>query len=337
MLVLFLLLLVISAPLVIAQEVSADLLDIIISGEPSNFVFESDKKNYEGVTVANNVESITVSPVGEGIIKVEGEEVASGEASEPIALEVGIEKAISVVVTETDKAPNTYTIKVARVLAEAPPTPTFNPEAGSAAFGAELEIISVGADAIYYTTDGTDPATEVVGTTLLYNADDKPVIDRDMTVKAIAVKTGAENSDIGEAAYIQTETADLISIELSGHPLNFNFEPNVYEYEGVIVPTEARTVNITVTSVGNGAITVQGVEVASGEPSGNIELEKGEEVTTITVEVREDGKIPKIYTVKVTARFVFDNDNPEHTTGLICLTCHGFHEGKSEKLLDKSY
>ena len=58
-----------------------------------------------------------------------------------------------------------------------------------------IKCEEVGA-AIYYTTNGTTPTTS----STLYT--DKFVIDRDMTVKAIAVKNGLENSEVVSTTYV---------------------------------------------------------------------------------------------------------------------------------------
>lgn len=74
--------------------------------------------------------------------------------------------------------------------------PTFSLAAGNVAEGTEVSIACATEGAtIHYTTDGTDPdANSTVYT-------DPIVIDKAMTIKAIAVKEGMSNSDIVEAAY----------------------------------------------------------------------------------------------------------------------------------------
>jgi len=58
---------------------------------------------------------------------------------------------------------------------------------------------------IYYTTDGTTPATTVGGSTSPYTS--AISVNADMTVKAIAVKTGFANSPVGSATYTIAGTA----------------------------------------------------------------------------------------------------------------------------------
>ena len=75
-------------------------------------------------------------------------------------------------------------------------TPTFTPEAGTYYEAQEVAIACTTADAtIYYTTDGSDPDEN----STVYTA---PIaVDASMTIKAIAMKEGYENSNIATAEY----------------------------------------------------------------------------------------------------------------------------------------
>jgi len=97
-------------------------------------------------------------------------------------------------------------------------TPTFSPGAGAVAFGTAVTITSSGADAIYYTTDGSDPATTVTGVTLAYTT--PLTIDVAKTIKAIAVKAGSTNSSIASASYTQATASAPSSISLTGGSSN---------------------------------------------------------------------------------------------------------------------
>ena len=276
------------------QAATADLTGLALSGSPGNYTFASGTYTYNSVTVANAVVNITVTPTGAGIITVDGTTVTSGSASGAITLEAGVEKTITVVATETGKTAKTYTIKVTRA-APVQATPTFNPPAGAVAFGTTVTITSAGADAIYYTTDASNPATSATGTTLAYTA--PLTIDAAKTVKAIAVKAGYTNSAIGSAAYTQAATADLTGLALTGSPGNYTFASATYTYNSVTVVNAIAS--ITVTPTGAGIITVDGTTVTSGRASGAITLEAGVE-KTITVVATETGKTVKTYTIKVT-------------------------------------
>ena len=75
-------------------------------------------------------------------------------------------------------------------------TPTFTPEAGTYYEAQEVAIACTTADAtIYYTLDGSDPTSE----SEVYS---EPIsVEASMTIKAIAMKEGYENSNIATAEY----------------------------------------------------------------------------------------------------------------------------------------
>ncbi|WP_341280925.1 cadherin-like beta sandwich domain-containing protein [Paenibacillus sp. FSL H8-0537] len=278
------------------QAATANLTDVELSGTPSGFVFAGGTYAYNGVTVANGVASVMVTPSGTGTLTVDGTTVTSGVASSAITLTPGVERTITVVATETGKSAKTYVIKVTREKV-AQETPTFNPAAGAVAFGTELEILSAGADHIYYTTDGSTPATAISGSTLEYNAAAKPVINSAITVKAIATKADYFDSDVESVSYTQAEAADLTNLVLSDSPSGFGFASGTYDYIGLTVPYNVST--LTVTPSGSGTIKVDGSTVTSGIASPPISLNAGSE-QTVTIVVEEAGKLSKTYTVKVT-------------------------------------
>lgn len=75
-------------------------------------------------------------------------------------------------------------------------TPTFSPVAGEVTSGTEVTISCLGADAIYYTTDGTTPNNQ---TSTLY---DSPIsVTSTVTIKAIAYKDGRKPSEVASATY----------------------------------------------------------------------------------------------------------------------------------------
>jgi hypothetical protein len=209
---------------------------------------------------------------------------------------------IVVTTTETGKVTGVRTFTVTVAAAPVQATPTFNPPAGAVAFGTTVTITSAGADAIYYTTDGSNPATSATGATLAYTA--PLTIDAAKTVKAIAVKAGYTNSAIGSAVYTQAATADLTGLALTGSPGNYTFASGTYTYNSVTVAN------------------------AVANASNLITLEAGVE-KTITVVATETGKTAKTYTIKVTraaltvgdsyaggiVAYIFQNGDPGYVTG----------------------
>ncbi len=172
-------------------------------------------------------------------------------------------------------------------------TPAFSPAAGEVDFGTELQLISTGAEHIYYTTDGTDPSTSSTE----YNDATRPVIDSAMTVKAIATASGKADSKVASASYTQGASADLADIVISGTPGNFTFTPDQYTYNGLTVASGID--HVTVTPTGAGVIQVNGIAVTSGHASTDIALTEG--VTkNITVVATESGRSPKTYSINIT-------------------------------------
>ena len=224
------------------------------------------------------------------------------------------EKAVTIVVKAHDgEADSTGNVTITvNVTAMPQATPTFEPAGGAIAFGTTVSILSVGADAIYYTTDGSNPTTESTAqsTTPL-------VINAPVTVKALAVKEGMPDSTIVSAVYTQAETADLSGLALSGDPADYLFAGNTYLYEGVRVASGVES--ITVTPTGTGVITVTVSEeteivpetVSSGTPSAPIMLETGVEKTIVVV-ATEAGKVAKTYTLKVTRAEADVHNGPQN-------------------------
>jgi hypothetical protein len=103
--------------------------------------------------------------------------------------------------TEAGKASVTRTFVIS-VSVPTQTTPTFSPAAGAITFGSTVTIVSAGADAIYYTTDGSTPTTSSTN-----QASTPLVINSAITVKALAVKSGYVNSAIGSAAYTQQSSS----------------------------------------------------------------------------------------------------------------------------------
>ncbi|HEX3021687.1 MAG TPA: cadherin-like beta sandwich domain-containing protein, partial [Lachnospiraceae bacterium] len=195
---------------------------------------------------------------------------------------------IVVTVEETGKSIKTYTVKVTREMVSQA-TPTFS-EDGAIAYGTQVTISSEDAEHIYYTTNGDNPTTSSTEYTGAIT------VNTDMTIKAIATRTGYINSAVGSASYTQAVSSNLTGMVLSGSPTNYTFSGGTYTYNSVSVANGVGSITVTPTGAGN--ITVDGTPVNSGEASGAITLSEGVE-RTIVVTVTESGKSVKSYTVKV--------------------------------------
>jgi len=256
--------------------------------------FSKDKFEYDAITIPSGQSSISFIPKGSGKILVDGIEVFSGDSSGVIALAPGEEKTITIEIITPGAPPKTYTFKIRRS-AGVQATPTFSPSSGSIAFKTYVTINSDSADTIYYTTDGSDPVTTGLGNSLIYST---PVyITRAVTIKALAVKSGWDNSEIGSASYTQATTVDLSNLEISDSPSNYTFNSSTYQYSNITVGSSVSS--ITITPTGAGTITVDGLTVPSGHASQSITLTSASQ-KTITVIATESGKISKTYVLKVT-------------------------------------
>ena len=76
-------------------------------------------------------------------------------------------------------------------------TPIFDPGSGTYSSTQSVHILSTAGATIYYTTDGTDPASS--GTRQTYSS--AISVSANTTIKAIAVKDGLTNSDVATATY----------------------------------------------------------------------------------------------------------------------------------------
>ena len=76
-------------------------------------------------------------------------------------------------------------------------TPIFDPGEGTYSLAQNVSILSTTGATIYYTTDGTDPASS--GTRQTYSS--AISVTTNTTIKAIAVKDGWEDSDVATATY----------------------------------------------------------------------------------------------------------------------------------------
>ncbi len=178
----------------IESNITANLTGLVLSGSPMNYTFVESTYNYNNVSVFNSVGSITVTPTGVGSIIVNGASVISGSPSDAINLTAGATTTITISATAPGKLAITYTIDVYRQLVQV--TPTFSPDSGVLTFGDTVTIISSGADAIYYTTNGDDPTISSIN-----QATTPLVINSAVTVKALAIRSGYDDSAIGSAEY----------------------------------------------------------------------------------------------------------------------------------------
>ncbi len=275
---------------------TADLTGLALSGSPAGYSFSPATYDYAGITVAHRVTSVTVTPTGKGTITVDGAVVASGQDSKAITLkDAGSPTTITVKVQEAGRTAKTYTLDVTRN-DKAPDTPSFSPGSGAVTDNQKVTITADGAGQVFYTLDGSTPTRQ----SLLYVKGEPVRVRPPVTLRALAVRSGHDDSAVGAAVYSLAATPDLKELELSGDPSGYRFAPSRYAYAGVTVAKSTKYVRVT--PKGTGTITVDGSAVKSGRASDRIALAESGAPTTITVVAKAAGKGEKTYTIAVARR-----------------------------------
>ena len=126
----------------------------------------------------------------------------------PANMEVSADDTIKVYVGNTvtsyagTEMGKTYTDDAVKVQEQLDPTTAPTLDTGSPTSGGTVDkntvvylTVPTGA-AVYYTTDGSDPADETNQNRKQYNASNGIIVDRTMTILAVAVKAGMSNSDL---------------------------------------------------------------------------------------------------------------------------------------------
>lgn len=141
--------------------------------------------------------------------------------------------------------------------------PTFSPNGGAVLAGTEVTIASATEGAtIYYTTDGTEPTT---ASTVYTEA---IVVNEALTLKAIAVKEGMDNSAVATAEFTIKEPAVV-----SGNTATFNFtDPSTLDPAYTLADSEpdGSTGNNKIDLENGVLFTANGITistVASGNPT----------------------------------------------------------------------
>lgn len=144
---------------------------------------------------------------------------------------------------------------------------------------------------IYYTTDGSTP-TEA---SFIYDGRGLLIV-RDMVIKAVAYKEGLKPSPVSTFNYTIDETGGLsqglIDLYIDEGSLNPPFSQDTFEYV-VNVDNDISSVYITPYAEA-GTIRINGNIVISGVSR---QVALGKETTIVTIEVKEENKIEKVYKV----------------------------------------
>jgi hypothetical protein len=299
-------------------ELSNDLTDLIISGEPNGFAFSPSRYTYHNVTVATTANAITFQPSAvAGLITVDGEFVTSGTTSNRILLyEIGVPRSVSVVVKESGKLPKTYVINVAR-RGSAPSNDLTSLEISGAPMGFVFSpgeyaypniTVATTVNAITVKPAAISGVITVDGERVTSGTTSNLILLTEIGVPK-TIEVAVEEEGRTPKVYTLTVTRraremsnNLSSLVISGDPVGFHFSSDTYVYPNITVATTSNSITLTPTAA-SGIITVDGVRVTSGTSSNQIFLYEIGVSRTVEVIVAEDGKTPWVYSVTVSRRY----------------------------------
>ena len=313
-------------------SVNADLSALTVSAGTISPAFSTGNVNYTlSLPFEAGNSSFTCTPVvadPNASVLVNGGPVVSGQASQNIALQVGI-NTVSVLVTAQDGiTQRLYTVTVTRA----------NPNADANLHGLTLSagtiipafsssILSYGAtvsnatESITLTPTSNDPVSLIsVNGASVSNGQASSNLLLNVGSNSIDVEvTAQDNSTKKVYAVVVTRSApsanaNLSSIGLSGGSLSPQFSSSTLAYT-VSVPflTSSFSVSPNLADA-NASITVNGVPVQNGQASSQIGLAVGSATVITIVVTAQDGVTQKIYTIDVT------RENPSANANLSSLS-----------------
>lgn len=172
---------------------------------------------------------------------------------------------------------------------------------------------------IYYTTDGSTP-TEA---SFVYDGRGL-LITRNMVIKAIGYKEGLNPSPVSTFSYTVDETGNvsqgLTNLILSQGSLSPSFSPDILEYTVNVEDSLSRLYITPYASAGT--IRINGGIVVSGVPR---EIVLDEDPTVVTIEVKEDNKLAKVYKLVINKA---GSDEVYTIENLVFNTTFGVFSGK---------
>ena len=190
-------------------------------------------------------------------------------------------------------------------------TPTFSPTAGAVAFGTTVTIASAGADAIYYTTDGSDPTIASTNQAIT-----PLVISEAGTIKALAVKAGRTNSAIGSAVYTQAAATVPSAVVLgvgNTNPVGGVMDVAIpaagaTDVTGAVYDWVTGTADVIKFTVTNGGAAASAITInADPYTSGDDYTIAAAVPLTIVVTTTEAGKVNAVRTFTVTVEEALSN------------------------------
>ncbi|MFN4127706.1 beta strand repeat-containing protein, partial [Pannonibacter indicus] len=291
----------------------ATLSNLVLSQGTLTPGFASGTTSYTA-SVGNAVTSLTVTPTvtdANAIVTVNGNSVASGNASSAINLNVGSNIITVVVTAEDGTTTETYTVDVTRapstdatlsnlVLSQGTLTPGF--ASGTTSYTASVGNAVTSLTVTPTVTDAN--ATVTVNGNIVASGNASTNIPLSVGDNTITVIVTAQNGTTTQT-YTVTVTragatdATLSNLVLSQGTLTPGFASGTTSYTASVGnAVTSLTVTPTVTDA-NATVTVNGNIVASGNASTNIPLSVGDNTITVIV-TAQNGTTTQTYTVTVT-------------------------------------
>ena len=303
-----------------AASANANLSALALSAGTLDPAFAAGTLSYD-VDVANDVATLTVTPTtdhGNATVTVDGGDVTSGIASDPIALAADSTITITVVVTAQNGTTQSYVITVTRL--------SGNADLASLILSDDVMLVpEFAADTLNYAV-ATDKATLTVTPTTGHgeatvtvdgddvtsgSASDSIALAADSTTTITVVVTAQNGTPKSYSIAVARGTAvsnstDLSALVLSAGTLTPEFAADTVSYTANVAGNVATLTVMPTTDHLGATVTVNGDDVRSGSASGPIAL-TANNTTTITVAVTaQDGTTLKSYDITV-ARAASDN------------------------------
>lgn len=309
---------------VLRQEVdetaNAYLANLSLSEGDLNPAFHPDTIQYTA-NVSSETTQITVTATtqaGGAYLMIGGNPAASGTPSGSISLVDGQNEPIVVQVVSQDAGSSkTYQIVVTRgdvqelsvnaflaglTLSGAPLNEVFFPALFSYSAAVANEISSVRVTPI---ADDPQASVAVNGTTVISGSASGPIALSEGE-NAITIEVTAQDTNVSRVYNLivtregtgTSSQAGLSSLTLSAARLNEPFAPAALNYTACVLQY-VEDITVTATAAHpQAAITVNGIPVTSGRPSGTIDLAVGENMLEVAV-TAEDGLTTKSYLINV--------------------------------------
>ena len=291
---------------------NAGIDSLSLSSGNSNTPFSSGTGSYT-VTVANNVNSITLKPTtsnATATVTVNGIIIANGASTAPIALKVGSNTITTIVTAQNKTTKNTYTVTIIRApssnaglanltLSSGKLNPAF--ATGTAVYAVSVSNSITSLTVTPITSDATATVT-VNGTTLTSGTASAPIALAlgNNTITTIVTAQDGKTKQTYTVTVNRplSSNAGLSNLAVGSGQLSPAFAPGITNYKTTVINTVSSIQIRPTLSDKTATLTVNGVKFISGTISAPIALAMGNNMITIVV-TAQDGTTQNTYTLIV--------------------------------------